>query len=81
MSKLHLVFGGRVSDPRTLDFNDLSKIEFVIILAGLAEFREDIVAQTEAVLRQGDSTNKPTNVTVKVLDANSTLARWNIWYV
>ena len=29
MSKLHLVFGGRVSDPRTLDFNDLSKIEFV----------------------------------------------------
>lgn len=60
---------------------NLSKIEFVIILAGLAEFREDIVAQTEAVLRQGDSTNKPTNVTVKVLDANSTLARWDIWYV
>ena len=29
MSKLHLVFGGRVSDPRPLDFNDLSKIEFV----------------------------------------------------
>jgi hypothetical protein len=29
MSKLHLVFGGRVSDPRTLDFNDLSSIEFV----------------------------------------------------
>ena len=29
MSKLHLVFGGRVSDPRTLDFNDLSNIEFV----------------------------------------------------
>jgi hypothetical protein len=29
MSKLHLVFGGRVSDPRTLDFNDLSAIEFV----------------------------------------------------
>ena len=29
MSKLHLVIGGRVSDPRTLDFNDLSKIEFV----------------------------------------------------
>jgi len=29
MSKLHLVFGGRVSDPRNLDFNDLSKIEFV----------------------------------------------------
>jgi hypothetical protein len=29
MSKLHLVFGGRVSDPRTLDFNDLNRIEFV----------------------------------------------------
>ena len=29
MSKLHLVFGGRVSDPRTLDFNDLSAIEYV----------------------------------------------------
>ena len=29
MSKLHLVFGGRVSDPRTLDFNDLNAIEFV----------------------------------------------------
>ena len=29
MSKLHLVFGGRVSDPRTLDFQDLSAIDFV----------------------------------------------------
>ncbi|MBY0582119.1 MAG: DUF4170 domain-containing protein [Sphingomonas sp.] len=29
MSKLHLVFGGRVSDPRTLDFNDLDTIEVV----------------------------------------------------
>ncbi|MBN8847256.1 MULTISPECIES: DUF4170 domain-containing protein [unclassified Sphingomonas] len=29
MSKLHLVFGGRVSDPRTLDFEDLSSIEIV----------------------------------------------------
>ena len=29
MSKLHLVFGGRVSDPRGLDFNDLNAIEFV----------------------------------------------------
>ncbi|MES2055756.1 MAG: DUF4170 domain-containing protein [Pseudomonadota bacterium] len=29
MSKLHLVFGGRVSDPRTLDFNDLDSIEVV----------------------------------------------------
>ncbi len=29
MSKLHLVFGGRVKDPRTLDFQDLSKVDFV----------------------------------------------------
>ena len=29
MSKLHLVFGGRVSDPRKLDFKDLSAIDFV----------------------------------------------------
>ncbi|MBK5264563.1 MAG: DUF4170 domain-containing protein [Alphaproteobacteria bacterium] len=29
MSKMHLVMGGRVSDPRTLEFEDLSAIEFV----------------------------------------------------
>jgi len=29
MSKLHLVFGGRVSDPRTLEFNDLTSIDVV----------------------------------------------------
>lgn len=29
MSKLHLVFGGRVADPMTLDFNDLASIEIV----------------------------------------------------
>jgi hypothetical protein len=29
MSNLHLVFGGRVSDPMTLDFNDLSSIDIV----------------------------------------------------
>jgi hypothetical protein len=29
MSNLHLVFGGRVADPRTLDFNDLSTIDIV----------------------------------------------------
>lgn len=27
--KIHLVFGGRVSDPQTLDFTDLSKIDVV----------------------------------------------------
>jgi hypothetical protein len=29
MSKLHLVFGGRVSDPRTLDYTDLENIDVV----------------------------------------------------
>ncbi|RTL22738.1 MAG: DUF4170 domain-containing protein, partial [Sphingomonadaceae bacterium] len=27
MSKLHLVFGGRVTDPRTLDWADPSKLD------------------------------------------------------
>jgi Domain of unknown function (DUF4170) len=29
MSKLHLVFGGRVKDPRTLDFADLGSLDIV----------------------------------------------------
>lgn len=29
MSKLHLVFGGRVSDPRSLDFEDLDGLDIV----------------------------------------------------
>jgi Domain of unknown function (DUF4170) len=29
MSNLHLVFGGRVKDPRTLDFSDLKSIDIV----------------------------------------------------
>ena len=29
MSKLHLVFGGRVTDPRTLDFVDPANLEVV----------------------------------------------------
>lgn len=36
MSKLHLVFGGRVSDPMTLDFSDLSTIEIVGIYPDFA---------------------------------------------
>ncbi|TKD49947.1 DUF4170 domain-containing protein [Sphingomonas baiyangensis] len=36
MSKLHLVFGGRVSDPMTLDFRDLSTIDVVGIYADYA---------------------------------------------
>lgn len=29
MSKLHLVFGGRVADPAKLDFTDLTKLDIV----------------------------------------------------
>ena len=37
MSKLHLVFGGRVSDPQTLDYTDLSKIDFVGLFDNYAD--------------------------------------------
>ena len=37
MSKLHLVFGGRVRDPRTLEFDDLSSIEIVGVYPNYAE--------------------------------------------
>ncbi len=36
MSKLHLVFGGRVTDPRTLDFADLKAIDVVGIFGDYA---------------------------------------------
>lgn len=36
MSKMHLVFGGRVSDPQTTDFVDLSKIDVVGIFPDYA---------------------------------------------
>ncbi|MBB5709090.1 DUF4170 domain-containing protein [Sphingomonas xinjiangensis] len=36
MSKLHLVFGGRVTDPQTLDFTDPSKLDVVGIYADYA---------------------------------------------
>lgn len=37
MSKLHLVFGGRVRDPRTLEFDDLDSIEIVGVFPSYAE--------------------------------------------
>ena len=37
MSKLHLVFGGRVKDPQGLDFVDLSRIDFVGLFDSYAE--------------------------------------------
>lgn len=36
MSKLHLVFGGRVRDPQTLDFDDLASIEVIGIFPDYA---------------------------------------------
>jgi len=36
MSKLHLVFGGRVADPTTLDFIDPSKLDVVGIFPDYA---------------------------------------------
>ncbi len=35
--KLHLVFGGRVTDPQGLDFKDLDKIDIVGIFANYDE--------------------------------------------
>ena len=37
MSKLHLVFGGRVKDPQGLEFVDLSAIDFVGLFESYAE--------------------------------------------
>jgi hypothetical protein len=37
MSKLHLVFGGRVKDPRGVDFVDLGAIDVVGLYASYAE--------------------------------------------
>ena len=36
-TKLHLVFGGRVSDPRALEFEDSAKLDVVGIFASYAE--------------------------------------------
>ena len=40
MSKLHLVFGGRVKDPRGLEFVDLNNIDFVGLYQNYAEAEE-----------------------------------------
>jgi hypothetical protein len=37
MSKLHLVFGGRVKDPQGLEFTDLGGIDFVGLYDSYAE--------------------------------------------
>ena len=40
MSKLHLVFGGRVKDPRGLEFVDLGSIDLVGLYSSYAEAEE-----------------------------------------
>ena len=40
MSKLHLVFGGRVKDPQALDFTDLGSIDLVGIFDSYAAAEE-----------------------------------------
>lgn len=40
MSKMHLVMGGRVSDPQTLEFKDLSKIDLVGVFPDYASAEE-----------------------------------------
>jgi hypothetical protein len=40
MSRLHLVFGGRVKDPRGLDFVDLENIDLVGLYESYAEAEE-----------------------------------------
>lgn len=37
---LHLVFGGRVKDPQTLEFEDLKKVEIVGIFPSFKEAEE-----------------------------------------
>ncbi len=39
-SKLHLVFGGKVSDPQTLDFTDLANIDMVGLFPSYDEAEE-----------------------------------------
>ncbi len=40
MSKLHLVFGGRVKDPRGLDFANLDEIDLVGVFDSFAAAEE-----------------------------------------
>jgi hypothetical protein len=40
MSKLHLVFGGRVKDPRGLEFTDLNGIDLVGVFDSYAAAEE-----------------------------------------
>ena len=41
MSKLHLVFGGRVSDPQGLDFVDLANLDVVGLYPEVQQIRDE----------------------------------------
>lgn len=40
MSKLHMVLGGRVKDPRAIEFEDLSAVEMVGLFPDYASAKE-----------------------------------------
>ena len=50
MSKLHLVFGGRVSDPQGLDFVNLDAIDLVGIYDNYATAEEAWRAKAQATV-------------------------------
>ncbi|WP_205480511.1 DUF4170 domain-containing protein [Sphingomonas arenae] len=47
MSRLHLVFGGRVKDPQGLEFTDLDKIDLVGIYDNYADAEDAWRAQAQ----------------------------------
>ena len=48
MQKLHLVMGGRVSDPQTLDFVDLDKLDLVGVYPDYAKAEDAWRAKAQA---------------------------------
>ena len=50
MSKLHLVFGGRVSDPQTLDFSEPDKLDVVGIFPDYASAQTAWRARAQATV-------------------------------
>lgn len=49
-NKLHLVFGGRISDPRTLDFNDFHSMGLVGIFPNYNDAEESWRAKAQATV-------------------------------
>ncbi len=56
MSKLHLVFGGRVSDPRSLDFEDVANLDIVGLFPDYASAK---IAWRAAAQRTVDDAEMP----------------------